>query len=304
MRAEGLEEVSSCALCGSGGRSTLFEEPPFSVVRCSTCGLVYVTPRLSPDALLEEIYDESYWKSDSPKVRGYADYSAERAFYERTFRIRAKFVRRFAAPPGKVLDVGCAAGYYLSTAREDGWECAGVEPSRPIAETARKNLPGVEIFTGLLEDAPFEKETFDLVTLWDVVEHTPDPVSFLRAAASMVKPGGILVLETQNVDSLFARILGRKWQHYKHSEHLFHFSPYTLRRLLEDAAGLTILSMTSRYGGKLVSPAFIAERVGRIHPLLSRLLSPLAGLKKTAIYVNLLDELVAACRKDGGGGKK
>ncbi len=304
MRTERLEEVTSCALCGEENRTVLFEEAPFRVVRCSRCGLVYVTPRLPPGALLEEIYDESYWKSDSPKVRGYADYSAERDFYERTFRIRYRFVGNFAFPPGKVLDVGCAAGYFLSVAKEKGWECAGVEPSRPIAETARRNLPGVEIFTGLLEDAPFEKESFDLVTLWDVVEHTPDPVSFLRAASAMVKPGGILVLETQNVDSLFARVLGRKWQHFKHAEHLFHFSPYTLRRLLEGEAGLNLLAMTSRFGGKLVSPAFIAERAGRIHPLLSMLLSPLAGLKKTAVYVNLLDELVAACRKPQGGSNK
>ncbi len=302
MRADRLEEVSTCALCGSGEKSTLFTEDPFSVVRCSNCGLVYVTPRLPPGVLLEEIYDESYWKSDSPKVRGYADYSAERDFYVRTFRIRNRFVRSFASPPGKVLDVGCAAGFFLAVAREDGWECAGVEPSAPIAETARKNLPGVEIFTGLLEDAPFEKESFDLVTLWDVVEHTPDPVSFLRAAAAMVKPGGVLILETQNVDSLFARILGRKWQHYKHAEHLYHFSPYTLRRLLEKEAGLAVLAMTSRYGGKLVSPAFVAERAGRIHPVLSGLLSPFSAMKRTAFYVNLFDELVAACRKPGGGG--
>ncbi len=302
MKAEALREVEACALCKCSGRRTLFREEPFSVVRCADCGLVYVTPRLPPGALLEEVYDESYWKSDSPKVRGYADYSAERDFYERTFRIRMRFVRPFASPPGRCLDVGCAAGYFLSVAKEEGWECAGVEPSRPIAEEARKNLPGTEIFTGLLEEAPFEKESFDLVTLWDVVEHTPDPVSFLAAAAAMLKPGGVLILETQNVDSLFARILGRKWQHFKHSEHLYHFSPYTLRRLLEKETGLSILSMTGRFGGKLVSPAFVAERVGRIHPALSWILSPLAGFRKTAFYVNLFDELVAACRKPGPGG--
>jgi hypothetical protein len=111
----------------------------------------------------------------------------------------------------------------------------------------------------------------------------------------------VLVLETQNVESLFARLLGRRWQHFKHHEHLYHFSPATLRRLLEREAGLNIMDRTSRFGGKYVSPAFIAERAGRVHPLLSRLLAPLAGMKRTGLYINLFDELICVCRRPGEG---
>jgi 2-polyprenyl-3-methyl-5-hydroxy-6-metoxy-1,4-benzoquinol methylase len=273
-----------------------------TVVRCPSCGLAYTTPRLSPTALLQEIYDQSYWASASPKEQGYADYAADEPLYLRTFRRRSRLLRPFARPPGRVLDVGCAAGYYLTVAREGGWEVAGVEPSQPIAALARERLPGAEIHVGDVMNAPFPAASFDLVTLWDVVEHTPDPVAFVQAAAALVKPGGILLLETQNVDSLFARLLGGRWQHYKHREHLYHFNPYTLRQLIERKAGLRLVHLTSFYGGKYVSPAFIAERVGRIHPLLSLLLRPLARLKGLGLYVNVFDELVAVCRRPLAGG--
>lgn len=292
-----LEEVVACALCGSRERRRLFSDGAFAVVRCGGCGLGYTTPRLPQGALIEEVYDERYWRSAAPKERGYANYAAEEDLYLRTFRRRMAFVRAFATPPGRLLDVGCAAGYFLTVAGAEGWTCAGVEPSRPIAEVARGRLPGVELHAGLLADAPFAPAAFDLVTLWDVVEHTPDPVAFVRGAVAALRPGGVLILETQNLESPFARLMGRRWQHFKQREHLFHFSPATLRRLLEREAGLALLRMTRRYGGKYVSPAFIAERAGRVHPLLSRLLSPLARLDRSGLYVNLFDELVVACRR-------
>ena len=293
------EEVKECVLCGEKERKFVFKDGKFSVLRCSSCGLVFVSPRLTQKALLEEVYNENYWHSSSPKEKGYADYAGEEMLYIKTFRKRIKFIERFTKPFGKVLDVGCAAGYFLSVAKEKGWECSGIEPSYPIAQIAKKRLPGTKIHIGLVDDAPFEKESFDVVTLWDVVEHTLNPVSFVKKAVGFLKPGGLLIVETQNVDSLFARILGKKWQHFKLEEHLYHFSPYTLRILLEDLAGVRIIRMTSFYGGKYVSPAFIAERIGRINPVLSKLLSPFSLIKKLGIYVNVYDELVVAARKGG-----
>ncbi len=301
MSGPGFEEVESCALCNGKERKLVFKNGNFSVLRCGSCGLVYVSPRLSQDALLAQVYNEKYWKSPSPKEKGYADYAGEESLYVKTFRKRMRFVEKFARPFGKALDVGCAAGYFISVAQERGWECCGIEPSPGIARVAKERLPGTRIHVGLVQDAPFERGIFDLVTLWDVVEHTPDPVGFVESAVEFLKPGGVAILETQNVDSLFARALGQRWQHFKLEEHLFHFSPYTLRLLLEEKAGMEILGMTSRFGGKYVSPAFIAERIGRIHPVLSRLLSPFSLVKKLGIYVNVFDELVVACRKKSKG---
>jgi hypothetical protein len=98
------------------------------------------------------------------------------------------------------------------------------------------------------------------------------------------------------VASVFARMLGRRWQHFKHEEHLYHFEPATLQRLLADA-GFRIVHRTARFGGKFVSPSFVAERAGKVHPVFAALSSPLRLLKGPSVYVNLRDEMVVLATK-------
>jgi hypothetical protein len=107
----------------------------------------------------------------------------------------------------------------------------------------------------------------------------------------LLRPGGKLLIETQNVDSTAARLLGKRWQHYKHAEHIYHFNPRTLGAVLE-RGGFRILENTPRLGGKYVSMGFVAERAGRLHPLLTTLLKPLELLRERSVYVNLFDEMI------------
>ena len=163
---------------------------------------------------------------------------------------------------------------------------------------ARLPLGDERVHVGTLDSAPAERfpaGSFDLVTLWDVIEHVPDPQALLREARAMLKPDGVLILETQNIDSGFARLLGKRWQHFKHEEHLFHFSPRTIGPLLAQA-GFELVHRTARFGGKYVSFGFVAERAGRLHPALSMLLRPLAWLRRANVYVNLRDEMVVVAR--------
>lgn len=298
---QGLVPVERCQLCGSGDRTTLFTEDPYTVVRCAKCSLVYVTPRRSPESLLAEVYSETYWKSASPKTKGYADYAKDEALYLRTYRRRVKLLEPLlAGRKVKVLDVGCAAGYFLRVMKELGHDVYGAEVSAPIAARARAALGDDRVHVGFLAGAAgkkpgYEPGSFDLVTLWDVVEHVPDPQSFLREVRAMLAPGGTLVLETQNVASRFAKLLGKKWQHFKHEEHLYHFDPTTVRELLRQG-GFDVVSNSPRYGGKYVSFGFIRERAARVHKALSVLLSPLALLERTSLYVNLRDEMVVVAR--------
>ncbi len=290
-----LREVAACALCGSPDRRLRFEDPPFSVVECGSCGLVYVTPRLRSD-VLPEVYAEDYWRSQSPKDRGYADYRREAPLYLKTFRRRMRLIDRFRPQPGRALDVGCAAGFFLHVLAERGWDVAGVELSPQIAAAAQAELGRERIHVGTLDSAPFPKESFDLVSLWDVVEHVEDPIALLGAARAFLKEDGLLVLETQNVESRFARLLGPRWQHYKHLEHLYHFAPATLDRLLAET-GFERVHRTAAFGGKYISVGFLRERVRRIHPLLSALLWPLRPLDRLAFYANPRDELVVVARR-------
>jgi len=287
-----LREVP-CALCGSERNKTRFEEPPYRVVECQECGLVYVTPRRdAPD--LRAMYLEDYWCSPAAKDFGYTNYLRDAELYRRTYRRRFAAIRRHFPRPGRVLDVGCAAGYFLSIAKENGWECTGVEVSQRMAEFARERY-ALDVKVGTLLESKLPDARFDLVTFWDVVEHLPDPIAVLREARRLLAPGGLILIETQNVASRFARWMGPKWHHYKHAEHLFHFDPATARALLEKA-GFAEVERRATLGGKYVSLDFIVERANRLHPIVSKLLTPLRPLGRASVYVNLFDEMILVAR--------
>jgi len=284
-------EPATCALCGSDRRIVRFKEQPYAVVLCKTCGLTYVTPRLPDSELIPLVYDESYWRSPAARERGYTDYRKDADLYLRTFARRAGLIERYFGMPGRVLDVGCAAGYFLQVMAADGWDVYGIEPSPAIHATAAEALGAERVHLGSLATAKFPPRSFELITLWDVLEHTPDPLDTLWRVGGLLKPHGKVVIETQNVKSLMARLLGRRWQHYKHAEHLFHFDRKTLRAALERSE-MTVLEMTARYAGKQISPAFVVERVKRLHPWLSTVCKPLLLLPQRGMYVNLYDELI------------
>ena len=290
----GSEEISTCQVCGSSERTLKFEDAPYKDFTCSNCSFVYVSPRLTGQALLD-VYNETYWKSDNPKERGYADYAKESALYLKTYRKRMKLVSKWLPKAGRILDVGCAAGYFLQVAQQHGHDVHGVELSEAIAKQAIDSLGPERVFNGFLDDAVaarnWQDQSFDLVTIWDVIEHVPEPQSLLASIKKLIKPGGKLLLETQNVDSKLANRLGKRWHHYKHDEHLYHFNPSTISKLLSDC-GYNVLTCGSAYAGKYVSFGFLAERAGRLGTIPGLMAKPLGLLKACNLYVNPHDEII------------
>ena len=269
----------ACALCGSRDRRTKFEEGAHAIVTCTQCDLTYVTPRMTGELLLSAVYD--------------ADYIADRALHERTFRRRWRGIRRHAPKTGRALDLGCADGAFLAVLREAGLQVQGVEPTA-MAAAARERLGDDAVLQVPIEVLRLPHAHYDLITLWDVLEHLPDPLACLRAARDWLHPDGLLVLETQDVRSFAARVLGRRWHHYKHAEHLHHFHAETLQRALSES-GFEIVERRRGSAGKHVRGAFVAERAARLSPTLSRALSRLLPADR-ALYVNLFDELIVAAR--------
>jgi 2-polyprenyl-3-methyl-5-hydroxy-6-metoxy-1,4-benzoquinol methylase len=288
----------ACALCGRADHSVMHEKAPFRIVRCAGCRLVYTLPRLTPGAL-REMYQVDYWQSDAAKDFGYTDYVADEALYVKTFRMRGELVARHRPPPGRLLDVGCAAGFALTALRERGYDVHGVELSAAMAALAGRRLGDpARVHCGTLEEVlqrGLLGGRFDVVTMFDVVEHVEDPVALLDSARKLLAPGGILVFETQNVASPFARLMGLSWQHYKFQEHLWHFDPTTMRRLVAKA-GFELVEWSPRRGGKHVSVGFLIERAGRVSPWLSRLLAPLRPLARRSLYMNVFDEMLVVAR--------
>ena len=187
------ERVDLALVFRSSGDEPLQDQ----AVRCEGCGLVYVRPRLKWEHILE-----GYQGAEDPQ------FVAQASFRERTFERCLLRAEKAATPPGqRVLDVGTAGGSFLHVAAKHGYEPFGCEPSAWMCRFAKEHY-GLTLHPGTLFDAPFEEGSFDLVTLWDVLEHTPDPKAVLERAHALLAPEGVLALTYPDYGSLAARLLG------------------------------------------------------------------------------------------------
>ena len=218
----------SCELCGGRSHVPLYEVEGFPIVRCRRCGLVFVGRVPSPDELLA-LYDSSYWEAeDEPGYAGYLEAEERKRHH---FRGQLKEIEALI-PRGDLLEIGSAYGYFLDEARSRGWRVRGVEPSEHAAARARDKL-GLEVAPGPFAAMPPEPESIDVIALWDVIEHLPDPRRTLEAARAWLRPGGVVALSTGDFGSLAARIHGRDWSLLTPPWHQFYFSKCTLRALLQ-----------------------------------------------------------------------
>jgi SAM-dependent methyltransferase len=134
---------------------------------------------------------------------------------------------------GSILDVGCASGAFLVAMRGRGWSVQGVEPSAAAVATARSH--GLAVHHGVLETAELTPGQFDALTLWDVLEHVPEPLDTLHAAAAALKPGGVVVIRVPNPLGLDARLFGRYWTGLDMPRHLWLYTWRQLKLLLAQA---------------------------------------------------------------------
>jgi len=296
--AEQPLEYVRCNLCGADDATRLRSEGELHLVRCRGCGLVYVTPRLTEGAI-QGLYEDHYFGTGSGAGLGYRNYTADQENLLRTFRKRMRWLETYGEPGGRLLDVGCAAGFFMQVGRERGWEVYGVEPAGCMAEFARSHL-GLEVFAGKLREADYRPGFFDAVTLWDVLEHMTDPHQELLEVNRVLRPGGLLVVETQNVASWVARALGQRWHHYGNQLHLFHFTPQTITRLLAET-GFRLVKITRTTAGKVCSVQFLVDKLKRFNRTAARatggLLKHWPGLARRSLYLNPGDEMiVCACK--------
>lgn len=282
-----------CYLCGRDDGRHLVDDGVFRVIRCAGCELAYVTPRVA-ESHLHLIYQTDYFKSSNAADFGYSDYVKDREGYLRTFRAKAELVRRWKAG-GKCLEIGSASGFFLFAMEEAGFSTMGVEVSSYVTDFAKNDLGLKNVFNGLLKDAPVHDQEYDVIAMWDVIEHVSDPIAELKMLRRIIKPDGFLFLQTQDVEAWFARLLGTKWQHFKHLEHIHHFAPKTIRVLL-DRAGFEIVQLTHKGAGKYISVDFFIDRMRRYSVLAHHVLRPFRIFGRKFFYLNPGDEMIVVAR--------
>ena len=271
-------EYIPCACCGGSESRVIYKKKSargeaFSIVRCSACGLVYVNPRKSAEAIASIYRGSDYFQRPQSKGTGYADYTADRELHVRFFRHQLEALESHA-PKGKILDIGCAFGFLLDEAQKRGWTGKGVELSDFASEYAREQL-GLDVFTGMLKEAALAPEEFNAVVMDDVIEHATDPLAEFEEIRRILKPGGALILHTPNVASRWHFFMRRYWVHLKPEEHLYYFSPKTITILLEKA-GFTV--HYARSCKKVTNTAYILGVLKKYSPALGSLLQSLIRL--------------------------
>jgi len=189
------------------------------LVRCKKCGLVYLNPRLRSDVVIEG------YRSGSDET-----FVSQIEGREKTFANSLKLIERYKPQRGRLLDIGTAGGSFMSVAKETGWRVEGCEPNRWMCEWANNHY-GLQIVSGTVLDMQLAPESFDVVTLWDVLEHTADPKATLKECKRALKPGGLLVVNYPDIQSAVARLMGRRWV-FLLSVHLYYFTKRTLTRML------------------------------------------------------------------------
>jgi 2-polyprenyl-3-methyl-5-hydroxy-6-metoxy-1,4-benzoquinol methylase len=191
------------------------------VHRCGHCGLIYVGEMQQNEDLVKH-YSDQY----------FAPYLATKSIHlKKRFKKRIEEIRQLYYP-GTILDVGCGAGFFLQLAQETGYNTQGVELSGYAAGYARKKF-GLSVFNGDIADAPFDKESFDIITLWHILEHVHDPRQFLGEVHRLLKPNGLMAVEVPNIGSPVARMAGVNWELMAPKEHFYYFNTSTVRQYLE-----------------------------------------------------------------------
>ncbi len=249
------EEVIVCPICASHKKTPLYEDledrlfgslGTWTLKRCNGCGLFFLDPRPIPEDIGEAY--RLYYTHETEQVDSFSElnkvpsfiFLLSRGVYRfLTSSIRKKRLEIFqmfltAKDKGLLLDVGCGDGRFLSFMQNIGWKIQGVESDSKSAKVAEDKL-GIPIFVGNLQQARFEENTFDAITLSHVIEHLYDPIDVLSECFRILKPGGELIAVTPNGMSLGHTWFGKNWRGLEVPRHIQIFSRLSLKKCAEES---------------------------------------------------------------------
>ncbi|MCB9007109.1 MAG: methyltransferase domain-containing protein [Ardenticatenaceae bacterium] len=270
-------DVFSCTNPGYGHHA--------QIVQCRECGYVYANPRWSGDEILQAytaVTDETYVQ--------------ERAGRELTFQkhLRSLEKRVGQANGRSLLDVGAYIGVFVETAARAGWQACGVEPSEWAASVAQRQ--GLNVIHGTQDAPELAGKQFDVITMWDVIEHVANPSGEIGKAYQLLEPGGWLVVHTMDISSLTAKLMGSRWP-WLMDMHIHYFSQKTLRQMLKKNGFEIVWSGAE---GRYLRLNYLVSRVEALSRPLGRLAGWLVNglrLGGVAIPINFGDLFTVYARR-------
>lgn len=261
--------MKRCYLCG-------FSIKPFitvkkrSIVRCSTCRLTYTKNLLQSTATGEN-------------SRKFVDeYVSEAVSYREYFTNIIDIIRKYKQP-GTLLDVGCGVGIFLQRVKETGWKAVGVDLSSGAVQYARAH--GLDVRLGEIEKMKFRPRSFDVITLFQTIEHIDDPLNILKILRVFLRNGGLLLMTTPSEESFMAKLMGKYWFGYRNVEHIYFYNKHSMTVLLQKA-GFRNITMHSE-NSRALSVPWVLTRIFEYYYNQKSLLSSL--IVKTRPYWKYLN---------------
>jgi len=217
------------------------------VVHCQECHLELVNPLPTIETMQENYQKEMIGSERETGL--HSNYILERQkrikSYSKLYHSRLSLIESLYPDKGNLLDIGCGAGFFLNCAKERGWNCHGLEILPEYIKYARENFALENIrLESLDESLTYDANTFDVITLWDLIEHLRNPLDCLKKIHQVLKPGGLLVMWTPNVKN--AIFLKEDWTGYKILQHFYFFSGDSLNNMLEKAGFKVVWLKTNK----------------------------------------------------------
>jgi len=254
--------ITICENCGgsdfdlvfSGSDKLLGMTGQYQIIKCQHCGIYLTSPRISNEEM-QKYYPEEY-------ICYLEAIEDDPIFFSRldrkiALKKRCKQILKRFEEFGKILDVGCATGIFLNGMQNLDWEVAGIEPNEKAAAYARKRFD-IDVFTGYLNEAHYPDDTFDVITIWDVLEHVPEPEDFINEIYRVLKPGGLVIATLPNANSWERYLFGEHWVGWEIPRHYRSHTPDTITEFLNKHSfqNIEIFSFIGRHGAFMLSIDF------------------------------------------------
>jgi 2-polyprenyl-3-methyl-5-hydroxy-6-metoxy-1,4-benzoquinol methylase len=280
--------AATCIVCGAVGQALPLYP---GILRCGTCGYVFADMRLTDEELFA-LYNERFFTGAE-----FSDYAADERFFRKNFQLRYKELKRFIDPKRHkhLLEIGSAYGFFLDEVRHEFASVQGIDITDAGVRAARERF-GLDVVQADFLAHDYGAQKFDVVCMWDTIEHLRAPHLYLKKVAQHTQPGALLAVTTADVESLNARLRSERWRMIHPPTHLHYFSAATLTRLL-DRHGFDVIY--NRYCGFYRSVGNVAYNVLVLRQQKPWLLKPLEriGLTKLGFYLNLYDIMYVIARR-------
>lgn len=225
-----LQVLTNCPCCNAGADNSefMFKKMTASYYRCNNCSLVYQNPQPVFE-FTEEIYDGEHY---------HERYIRSEYIYLPTSKIYLKNIEKdlsktkFDKKSASLLDIGCGIGYFLYLAKNDGYNVQGADISKWAKIYAKKKFD-VDVIAGNFLEMDITENSYDMVTLWQTIEHLPQPNLFLNKIYKILKPGGYICIATPDVDSWIANFYKKFWNCYMPNEHICLFDFKSMKTILQ-----------------------------------------------------------------------